>query len=210
MNGRLEMVWLWTEIGANCLPAEGRRIIMKVSFPVPYQWRGWIAAVLLAVTAAADDRAPDLTGVYDDEGTVVSTATGRPADGGSLHALLSLEFVPALARILHDQTAQVRIKHSRTSLEIEVIDRDGKVSWQGAWKQGEDYGLREGRVVLHFKPGKFGRDEFLLMFRNVTTHRLLELEVQRLTPTLLGPTVHPIGTYLFPRLPEETEAAEKS
>jgi hypothetical protein len=182
---------------------------MNVSFPVPRQWRGRIVAVLLAVTAAAEEAAADLTGIYDDEGAVIATAAGRPADRGSLHALLSLEFVPALARIIHDQTARVRIKHSRTSLGIEVIDLDGKVSWQGAWKQDEDYGLREGRVVLHFKSGKFGRDEFLLMFRNVTAHRLLELEMQRLTPTLLGPTVHPIGTYLFPRLPDETAGEEK-
>jgi hypothetical protein len=182
---------------------------MNVSFPVPHQWRGWIAAVLLVVMVKADERAPDLTGIYDDEATVITTSIGRPADGASLHALLSLEFVPALARILHDQTGQVRIKHSRASLEIEVLDREGKVSWLSVWRQGEDYALREGRVILHLRPGKFGRDEFLLMFRNVTNHRLLELEVQRLTPTLLGPTVHPIGTYLFPRLPEEIAGEEK-
>lgn len=163
---------------------------------------------MLPVAAAAAESELDLTGIYDDEGTVVSTA-GSAADVGSLHAMLNLEFVPALARILHEQTAQVRIKHGRDALEIAVLDRDDKVVWQGRWKEGEVYSIREGRVILHFKPRQFGRDEFLLIFRNITAHRLLEVEVQRLTPTVLGPSVHQVGTYLFPRLPDEAAGEEK-
>lgn len=181
---------------------------MNVSFPASSRWRYWIAAAVIAATATAREREVDLTGVYDDEGAVVATATGR-ADGVSLHALLKLEFVPALARILHDQTAQIRIKQGRASLEIEVIDRDGKVSWQGAWERGDGYVVREGHLILHFKPGKFGQDEFLLIFKTVTMHRLLEVEVQRLTPTVLGPSIHPIGTYLFPRLPDDVDGSRK-
>jgi hypothetical protein len=187
---------------AKLQPAEDRGI-MNVSFPASHGWRSWIVAMAIAVTAAAGEREIDLTGVYDDEGTVITTTTGRPADGASLHALFRLEFVPALARILHDQTAQIRIKQGRASLEIEVMDLDGKVSWQGAWELGDGYALREGRLILHFKPGKFGQDEFLLIFKTVSAHRLLEVEAQRLTPTLLGPSIHPIGTYLFSRLPDD-------
>ncbi|HEY8993440.1 MAG TPA: hypothetical protein VIM71_02045 [Lacunisphaera sp.] len=182
---------------------------MKMSFLAPFPWRYWVAAAWLVVTAAAEEREPNLTGIYDDEGTVVTTAVGRASDGVSLHALFKLEFVPALARILHEQTAQIRIKHHRASLEVEITDPDGKVIWQGAWQHAEGYAIRDGRVVLHFKPGKFGQDEFLLLLKTITVHRLLEVEVQRLTPTLLGPSVHPVGTYLFPRLPEESEMAEK-
>jgi len=182
---------------------------MNGSFRAPRRWRYWIVTALLVGSAAAVEPEPDLTGVYDDEGTVVTTDVGRASDGVSLHALFKLEFVPALARILHEQTTQIRIKHNRASLEVEVTDPDGKVIWQGAWQHGEGYAMRDGRVVLHFKPGKFGQDEFLLLLRTITVHRLLEVEVQRLTPTLLGPSVHPVGTYLFPRLPEEAEATEK-
>jgi len=190
---------------AKLTTAEVRSFTMNAPHHTPRRWRYWIAAIvtLVAVAGRAEKREPDLTGVYDDEGSVVTTATGNREDGASLHALLSLEFVPALARILHGQTAQVRFKHGVDSLLIEVIDRDDKVVWSGAWQHGDGFGIQEGRVILHFKPGKYGQDEFLLIFRNVTTHRLLELEVQRLTPTVFGPSMHPVGTYVFPRLPEE-------
>ncbi|HEX2862569.1 MAG TPA: hypothetical protein VHN79_13060 [Lacunisphaera sp.] len=159
---------------------------------------------LLLATAAAiitvQAREPELTGIYDDAGTVVTAAPGRSAqDVASLHALLSLEFVPGLARLLHDRTGEVRLTHTPGQLAVEVVNRDGEVGWQESWKQGKDYAVRGDRVVLHFRPGKFGQDEFVLMLETVTAHRLLQVEVQRLKPTFFGPVYQPMGTYLFHR-----------
>lgn len=156
-----------------------------------------VCVAVLAVQGQA--RELELTGVYDDEGTVVTPPPGKESGVASLHALLSLEFVPGLARMLHDQTGQVRLTHTAGALEVQVANRDGEVIWREKWRQGEDYALRGDRVVLRFRPGKFGQDEFVIMLETVTEHRLLQLEVQRLKPTYFGPVYQPMGIFLFHR-----------
>jgi hypothetical protein len=40
----------------------------------------------------------------------------------------------------------------------------------------------------------------VLVLENVTTHRLLQVNVQKLKPTFFGPVFQSMGTFLFPRL----------
>lgn len=156
----------------------------------------WLAS---AVMWAAAPRELELSGSYDDTGIVVTAAPDQPPGVASLHAMLSLEFVPGLARLLHDQTGLVRLAHEGALLRVEVVNHDDEIIWRSSWKQGEGYALRDGRVYLHLKPGRFGSDEYVLIFSTVTEHRLLQLEVKRLKPTFFGPVYQPMGTYLFHR-----------
>ncbi|AOS45972.1 hypothetical protein Verru16b_03063 [Lacunisphaera limnophila] len=149
---------------------------------------------------AAGPRELDLSGTYDDAGVVVVAAPDQVPGVISLHAMLSLEFVPGLAKLLHDQTGQVRITHEGFLLKVEVLDRDDAVIWHADWKGGEDFGLRDNRIFLRLKPGRFGNDEYVLSFTTVSEHRLLQLEVQRLKPTFFGPVYEAMGTYLFYRI----------
>lgn len=141
----------------------------------------------------------ELTGSYEDAGTVVVAAPDQPPGVVSLHALLSLEFVPGLARLLQDQTSEVRLTHQDESLAVEVIGKEEDVIWRAHWKPGAGYALREGRVYLHLKPGRLGSDEFVLILSTLTSHRLLQVEVRRRKATFFGPVFEPMGTYLFHR-----------
>ncbi len=166
----------------------------------PWQLRGLFILVFLGwSTISRAERELHLTGSYEDAGTIVTAAPDQ-STVVSLHAMLSLEFVPGLARILHDRTAEVRLFHEVGALRVEVVDRDDEVIWRATWKQGEGFSLRDGRAVLHFKPGRFGNDEYVVVLSTVTEHRLLQLEMRRMKPTFFGPVFEPMGTYLFHRL----------
>lgn len=163
---------------------------------------------LAAVTARADTPPvalpadpPDLSGTYDDAGTIVKIADGeQPPEVVSLHAMLSLEFNAGLARLLQDRTREVRIKQEGDTLAVDFVDADGETIWAPVWNRATGCVLRERRLQLHLKPGKFGNDEYVLVFENVTTHRLLQVQVQRVKPTFFGPVAQPVGTFLFHRL----------
>jgi hypothetical protein len=165
------------------------------------------SCLLLAVLAGgpapaapfAPAREPEINGTYDDAGTIATAPPGEPPAVVSLHALLVAEFSPALSRLLHDQTGGVRLTHTGGQLRAEILNRDGEVAWERIWRQGEDYGVQGARVVLRFKAARVDGDDFVLLLETVTAYKLLQIEVQRHTPTVLGPKVQPMGTYLFHR-----------
>jgi hypothetical protein len=193
----------------NGLP--GKRVasdaIWRIVSPVPVMSTSLrifctILVLLACAMPAAGAAAPrdlDLSGSYDDAGTVVIAAPEQ-SPVVSLHAMLSMEFMPGLARLLQDRTKEVRLTHEGELLQVDVVDHDDETIWRGAWKQGEGFAVRDGRVYLHFKPGRFGNDEFIVILSTVTEHRLLQLEMQRLKPTFFGPVFQPMGTYLFHRM----------
>jgi|GEM_PF-1231158 len=167
-----------------------------------------LALTLIAATARPQSSAvpmpadvPDLSGVYDDAGTIVKIAEGEePPAVISLHALLSLEFNAGLARLLQDRTREVRVKHEGDTFAVDFVDADGETIWAPVWNRSTGGVLRDRRLHLHLKPGKFGNDEYLLVFENVTAHRLLQVQVQRVKATFFGPVYQPYGTFLFHRL----------
>ncbi len=165
-------------------------------------WLGVLAAVLTTVVlAAADETEAGLSGLYADEGTTVASDSGLFVGNASLHALLKLEFDPKVVNVLDDETAQIAVKHEGTLLEIQAFDHEGTVSWKAQWREGDGYVQRGRVVVLRFRTEKFGSDEFIVQLESVTVHRLLQVKVQRVAPTLLGPVVRATGTYLFHRMP---------
>jgi hypothetical protein len=144
---------------------------------------------------------PNLSGTYEDAGTIMSIPEGqKPPAVVSLHALLSLEFNPGLARLLQERTREVRVQHEGETLAVEFVDADGEKTWAPVWTRDTGCTLRERRLMLRLKSGKSGQDEYVLVFENITTHRLLQVQLQRLKPTPFGPTFQPMGTFLFHRL----------
>lgn len=159
------------------------------------------AALSTALRAApvAPQHFPELTGVFEDVGTIAVAPPGEPPKVVSLHALLAAQFNPELARLLQVDTGEVRLKHTEGLFEAEITNRDGEVAWRMAWRRGEGYGLRDGRVVLRHKAARESEPDYLLLLDTVTAYKLLQVEVQRLKPTVLGPQAEPMGTYLFHR-----------
>lgn len=153
----------------------------------------------IALVAAAATPAAEVGGVYDDEGTIVVAPPGDPPPVVSLHALLTLQFIPGVVQMLHDQTGEVRLTHTTGRFHMAITNREGEVAWERTWREGDDFGLQEGRVVLRFKAAREGDDDYFLSLETVTAYKLLQVEVQRHTPSLLGPRIQSLGTYLFHR-----------
>jgi hypothetical protein len=146
--------------------------------------------------AVAPARAVDsgLNGDYADEGVIVKADAKAFPHGVSLHALLSLEFEPALARKLKEQAAHVVVRQENGAVEIKVYDHDGAVIKQGRWKK--DAGPN-GRVILRFSVRD---EEYFFRFETTAEQRLLQVTIDRNEPTILGPAVNSVGTFLFPRI----------
>lgn len=156
---------------------------------------------LMVSISAGQSSAADLSGDYADGGTIVSADVGVPAVEPSLNALLNLRFEAAAVSGFRDQSSHVTIKHEGGVLEIEARDRENQVMWQRRWHEGSGYVQRDERVLLRFRAEGSAGDEIVLTLEAVAPHGLLQLTAQRLTPTLLGPTARPLGTFMFHRMP---------
>jgi hypothetical protein len=154
---------------------------------------------LLRAELVTPAREPEITGTYEDAGTIAVAPPGDAPTVVSLHALLVAEFNPGLARVLHEQTGNVRLTHTAGLFRAEILNRDGEVAWERTWRQGDDYAVRGTQILLRFKAAREGGDDFVLRLETVTAYKLLQVDVQRLTPTLLGPHMRPMGTFLFHR-----------
>lgn len=164
--------------------------------------RGWhvlLAAAVLTVSSAAAESRPDVSGVYSDEGTTVVGNSSLFSGVVSLHALLRLEFDSRLAALRNEETAEVRVTHEGTTLDFEIVDRDGEVTWKTRWKVGEGMS-QDGRVlILRMRAERSATEEFFVLLEPAQDG-LLQVKVQRMKATILGPVVEATGTYLFGRL----------
>jgi hypothetical protein len=172
---------------------------MSPFLPLPGFWRGLLGPVFVGVTLVGAASAQDLSGDYDDGGTWVASQSGEMAGEPSLHALLRREFDPALTNLRRDETAHVAIKAGAGQLDVEAYDNEGSVSWRAQWRENEDYVSRGAAVILRFRSEAAGSGDILLTLEPVTPEGLLQVRVQRVTPTVLGPVSTTLGTYLFHR-----------
>jgi hypothetical protein len=163
-------------------------------------WRRWLrigAISLLSVTAA---HAADVSGVYADAGTPLSHASAASSEVPSLYAWLRLEFDPKVVSVLRDQTGRVVLNHSGDVIDANVYDNDGALSWSKQWREGVDFVQRGGRVLLSSRGPQFGNDEIVLTLERLPENELLQVTVQRVSPTTLGPAARKIGSALFHQL----------
>jgi hypothetical protein len=158
-----------------------------------------VLLLTLTVLPAASTSRTDVSGAYDDEGTIAEPPPGEPPRVISLHALLTLQFIPGVVQLLHDQTGEVRLTLTPGRFHMAITNRDGEVAWERTWREGDDFGLQEGRIVLRYRAAREGEDDYFLRLESVTAYKLLQVEVQRHTPSILGPKIQPLGTYLFHR-----------
>lgn len=166
-------------------------------------WLGLLAFCLpLSLSAAAVElKLNDLSGDYEDGGTTAEDNAASPNFEPSLAALLRLEFDQRLAGVRHDETARVRVAQSPGALAIEIFDKENAVVWKGRWEEGSGYVRRGAAIVLRFQTGTTIADEVFLSLEPVAENRLLQVTVQCVQSTLLGPGVTQRGVYLFSRVP---------
>jgi hypothetical protein len=150
-------------------------------------------------TEIALPRAPEISGTYDDDGTVALAPPEGVKVFASLHAFLSGEFSAGMARLIHEKTGVVRLKHVAGHLEAEVTDHEGETAWNMEWKQGDTFGVKGARVIILFKGTHLNDDQYRLVLESVSAYKLLQVDVQRLIPSTFGLQVKPLGVYLFSR-----------
>ena len=156
---------------------------------------------LLVALACSRAGAVDVSGVYADAGTSISAASDQAAGQVSLEGLFRLEFDATLARARYSQTAQAVVVQTASAFKVWSRDADGGTTWSGRWAEGQGYARMDGCVDLRLRAQRFGYDEFVFHLSTVGDGTLLLVEVLRVTPTLIGPSIKPVGEYLFPRLP---------
>lgn len=163
--------------------------------------RWLLGAAILTAAFGAEVRLVELSGDYEDGGTTVAGESELSMWDASLHALLRLEFDPRLSSLRREQTSHVKVFHGGGRLSIEVYDRDGEVSWRGQWRENDGYSRRGEAAILRFRVAGTSNEDVMLVFEPVAPQGLLQVTAHRITPTILGPAVKKLGTYLFHRVP---------
>lgn len=154
---------------------------------------------LLAVTA----QAVDVSGTYENFGTVVGAASSDTS--ASFHGLLGLEFDLSLARALFSKTDRVVIKQADTRFAIRCLDANGEQTWGGRWDLDVGYGVEKEQVKLVFSKHE-EKDGFLFLLSAAGDGKLLLVEVHKIQTTWFGPVGKPLGTFIFSRVPEKRRA----
>lgn len=155
--------------------------------------------LLLGLFAVAA-RAVDVSGVYENAGTVVSTTLASPEAGVPFRGLVGLEFDLPLARALHSDTERVTLTQVAGTFTMRCTDAAGAETWTGQWERDRGYGIEGNQVKLIFRSKRFADDGFLFLLTPVGDETLLQVEVLRVHSTFFGPVGKPIGTFLFHRL----------
>src|SRR5258708_3117451 len=134
---------------------------------------------LFAATTWLGARAAEVSGTYENAGSMVGPDSAAAAGTISLQGLCSLEFDYALTRTLHAQTDRVVVRQSDSTFVIECKDRDGTTTWSGRWSRDQGYGVDPGQVNLLFRSKRYENDGFLFSLRPAADGLLLLVEVQR-------------------------------
>ncbi len=79
-----------------------------------------ISSVIVALTPVS---ALDISGSYDDKGTVIRSESGGGSETISFHGMLSLDFDPIMAEAKYGDTTH-----------IDLIDKDGKLDIEATLK----------------------------------------------------------------------------
>lgn len=164
---------------------------------------GWQTLLIAALSLAASlpaARAIDVSGVYENSGSVASGDSPQTTGTVSLQGLLGLEFDFALANTRHAQTSRVEVTQTGTLFRIVCREAGDAVAWSGQWKTGEGYAAENGQVRLVFRSKRHEPDGFFFLLSTAREGQLLVVEVQRVTPTWFGPVVKPMGLFVFHRV----------
>lgn len=164
----------------------------------------WILALAQVVPVGASEFR--LSGLFSDQGTAVTPASGLNTSEFSLQRLLRLDFDDASDRAGSVPASHVEFTEDGDTLLIRVIGSAGAVvrKVQGGL---ESRASSEGRqVLLRLSDQRYGDDSFVLIFQPAAEDRLLQVKVVRLHPTVLGVGTREIGTFYFPRLAGKEQA----
>jgi hypothetical protein len=163
-----------------------------------------ILPLLVALLAVAA-RAVDVSGTYENAGSMIGAPPGAGAT--SLQGLLGLNFDHELTRAIHSETSRVEIRQTDSQFGIVCRKDDGTVAWSGYWQRNVGYDWDRDKVSLLFRAPRFKEDGFLFKVSLVGDRRMLLVDVIRVNTTYFGPMGESLGTFIFDRVPDARVAA---
>tara|TARA_B110000305_G_scaffold126962_1_gene142211 strand:+ start:1542 stop:2051 length:510 start_codon:yes stop_codon:yes gene_type:complete len=153
-----------------------------------------ISSVIVALTPVS---ALDISGSYDDKGTVIRSESGGGSETISFHGMLSLDFDPIMAEAKYGDTTHIDLIDKDGKLDIEIIDKEGKIVWGAVWRANDGYSHEGDSAVIRISNGNSSGDRTSLVITPLSDGAYLEVKAYRVTATALGPKSHPIGSYIF-------------
>ena len=153
-----------------------------------------ISSLAVALTPAF---ALEITGSYDDMGTVIRSDNGGESETISFHGLLSLDFDPIMAEAKYADTSHVDLIDLKEKLDIEIIDKEGKMVWGAVWGRYEGYSHEGDAAVIRISNGDANGNRTSLVITPLSDGAYLEVKAYKITATALGPKSDPIGSYIF-------------
>ncbi len=139
----------------------------------------------------------DITGSYDDKGTVIQSGSGGGSETISFHGILSLDFNPIMAEAEYGDTSHVDLIDLKEKLDIEIIDEGGKMVWGAVWGRYDGYSHEGDSAVIRISNGDSNGNRTSLVITPLSEGAYLEVKAYKITVTALGPKSDPIGSYIF-------------
>ncbi|MBT5900637.1 MAG: hypothetical protein HOH58_00845 [Opitutaceae bacterium] len=152
-----------------------------------------ISSVAVALTPVS---ALDITGSYDDKGTVIGSTTGDN-ETISFHGMLSLDFDPIMAEAKYGDTTHIDLIDKEGKLDIEIIDKEGKMVWGAVWRARDGYSHEGESAVIRISNGTSDGSRTSLVITPLNDGAYLEVTAYKITATAVGPKSDPIGSYIF-------------
>lgn len=160
-----------------------------------------LGLALVAVGGFVPSRlaAVELAGTYDDAGIVITAAQREAGQAVSFFALLSQDFSAEAARTAALKPDKIEIRQTEIAIEVIVRDATDRVLMSGSWRAKKDYVEEPDRLSLLFPKNGNPDDGYAFSFRPAGEGRHLTLQIWHRAASLLGPTFHLEGDYVFGR-----------
>lgn len=152
----------------------------------------FITSVAVALSPAS---ALDISGSYDDKGTVIGSSNG--GETISFHGMLSLDFDPIMVEAKYADTTHIDLIDKDGKLDIEIIDKEGKMVWGAVWRAKDGYSHEGESAVIRISNGTSDGARTSLVITPLNDGAYLEVKAYKVTATAVGPMSDPIGSYIF-------------
>ena len=154
---------------------------------------------VLAVTA----HAVDVSGTYENVGTVVGERPAALAEPVNFRGLLTLEFDRPLANARFADVTRIVLTQTDSAFKVSCRDADGNEVWTGRWQRDLGYDFDAKQVKLLFSSKEKKDDGYLFQLSPAGDGNVLIVEITEIHAGPFGPTGKPAGLFAFERAPKK-------
>ena len=156
-----------------------------------------IGIIIAGATLIGRADALDISGTYDDKGSIIGSNGVGSGESVSLHGLLSLEFDPVMAEANFGDTSHVVLVDKDGKIDIEIFDDNGTMIWGTVWGVHDGYSHEGDVAVIRISNGSANGDRTSLVMKTFNDGAYLEVKAYAVKYSAVGPHSEPIGSYIF-------------